>query len=57
MGSCVNHHLTRRSNCLPRVRASGEMEASSAVKPGGWLSITLSLSQVGVEKSPETEIG
>jgi hypothetical protein len=29
-----------------------EREASSAVKPGGWLSITLLLSQMGVDMLP-----
>ena len=48
IGSCVSHHLTRRSNCLPRVRASGDREVSSAVKPDDWPSVTHLLSQVGV---------
>jgi hypothetical protein len=52
----VSHHLTSHSNCLPRVKGSGESKASSAVNPGARSPITYLLSQVGVRKLLEAEM-
>ena len=48
MGSCVSHHLAKRSNCLPRAYGSADKELSSPLKLVAFLVSIIQSSHTGV---------